>query len=111
MATAGNLQELEIEELILKIRKLTREYLCMNSNTISEINSRLHSLKDFLSSGDDTQDLLSAVDDFIKNISSHTSHYFSANKLLLKNNTIRLEDEFENLKRKKTLYSYTLFSR
>jgi len=109
MATAGNLQELELEELILKIRKLTSEYLRMNSNTISEINSRLHSLKDFLSFGDDTQDLLSAVDDFIENISSH--HYFSVNKLLLKNNAIKLEEEFENLKRKKTMYSYPLFSR
>jgi len=106
MATAVNLQELEIEELISKIRRHTDEYLRWGSNTISDINLRLHHLKDFLSCEDDTLDLLNAVDDFIENINSHTNDNFSTNKLLLKKNTVRLEEEFENLKQKKNLYRY-----
>jgi len=109
MATSENLQELEIEELISKIRKLTNEYLHTGSTAISDINSGLHHIKDFLSPGDDTLDLLRAADDFIENINSHTNHYFSTNNLLLKINTIRLEEEFEKLKQKKNLYRY-LFS-
>jgi len=78
MATNENFQELEIEELISEIRKLTDEHLRTGSNTISDINSRLRRLRDFLSHGDDTLDLLSAVDDFIENTNSGVTHYFQS---------------------------------
>jgi hypothetical protein len=109
MAIREDVQYLQIEELISEIKKLTNEHLRWGSNTISDINSRLHHLRDFLSDEDETLDILSAVDDFIENISSDTAHYFSTNKLLLKKNTIRLEEECEHLKQKKNLYQH-LFS-
>jgi len=93
----------ETEELISSIKTL-----CLRShlNTTSELQRKLHHLKEFLNDVEGAQDLSNIVDDFIENTGSQLNHGLSGNKLLLKTNIDKLEYEFENFKTKKNLFRY-----
>jgi len=94
----------EIEELISTISKLANENLSKDSFAISEIQKKLHHLKDFITPVEGSQDLLSAVDDYIENLNCLPICAHMNNRLVLKVNLDKLETEFENFKRIKNLY-------
>jgi len=104
MASTGNFDLQEIEELISTIRTLTDENLRRNSYTISEIQNKLHHLQDFITPLDGSQDLLSVVADYIENLNCLPICAHMNNRLVLKVNLDKLEKEFENLKCMKNLY-------
>lgn len=108
MSTATDNDLHEIKELVSAIRKLTTEHIRAGRNTISEIRLRLGRLKDFLSTVDDSQDLLSATDNFIQNTNSLVDCCPSSNNLFLKTNMCELDEQFENFKLKNNVYRYLL---
>jgi len=112
MASTGNFDLQEIEELISTIGTLTDENLRWSSYTISEIQNKLHHLQDFITPLDGSQDLLSVVADYIENLNYRFTNLpiclpicaHMNNRLVLKVNLDKLEKEFENFKCMKNLY-------
>ena len=104
MASAANFdQEIEIEELILSIDKLTRNNLRYELNTFSEIKTKLLHLRNFIPPSNDTQDIVTTVDDFIDTLNSLSIN--QDNKLLLKQCNNKLGQELKKYKSKKNVYS------
>ena len=92
----------EIEEIISSIKKVARDTLCHGFSN-SQIWTRLHHLKDFITHLDDGQDLLNVIEDFIEVGSTGLN-----DKLLLKTNILKLEETFAIFKSKKGMYRYLL---
>ena len=65
MATHSNNDAQEIQKIISDIKKTVNQTFRMDSSTIELINNHLGRLKDYLTSLDNAQDLMSAVNDFI----------------------------------------------
>src|ERR1051325_4280630 len=90
----------EIEEIISSIKRLLKDNLHLNFSD-SQIWTRLHHLKDFVTHLDDGQDLLNVIEEFIEVGSTGLN-----DKLLLKTNILKLEEAFANYKSKKDMYRY-----
>jgi len=94
--------QLEIEELISTIDKLTTDNLRYGLKATSEIQTKLLHLKDFITPFDDTQDIATTFDDFIETLNTLNHH---SNKLLLKQCNNKLKQEFEKYKSRRNVYS------
>jgi len=103
MTSTTNFDQLEIEKLISTIDKLTRGNLRFGLNTISEVQTKLLHLKNFIDSFDDTQDILITVDNFMETINTLLPH--NNNKLILKQCNNKLGQELEKYKSKRNTYS------
>ena len=103
MTSTTNFDQLEIEELISTIGKLSKDNLRYGLNTISEIQTKLLHLRDFITQFDDTQDIATAADDFIETL--NTLSYHNNNELPLKQCNNKLRQELEKYKSKRNFYS------
>jgi len=103
MASTTNFNQLEIEDLISTIDKLTTDNVRYGLNTISEIQIKLLHLRDFITSFHDIQDISTTVDDFIETLNNLPN--YQNNKLLLKQCNNKLKEELERYKIKRNVYS------
>ena len=96
----------EIKEIVSAIKKIVNENLWMDSWAIGQIHQHLCQLKNFLTNVDNSADLSSVVSDFIDSTSNlpDVAGTHLQNKLTLKSNIVRLEEEFRNFQRKVDLF-------
>src|SRR5271165_338677 len=104
--TAQRIEDVqEIKEIISAIKKTLNENVRTGPLAAEEIQNHLLRLKDYLTHLDDSQDLLSVVCDFIettRNLPVIVGNCLQ-NKLTLKSNIKRLDEEFLNYQQKKDL--------